>query len=56
MGIARDAVTDYGEIADPGARRVGPIHPGVILAEEFLEPMKVSAYALAKPSGCRVIG
>ena len=51
MGIARDAATDYGEIVDPGARRVGPIHPGVILAEEFLEPMKVSAYALAKAIG-----
>jgi addiction module HigA family antidote len=51
MSIARDAVTDYGEIADPRARRVGPIHPGVILAEEFLEPMKVSAYAPAKAIG-----
>lgn len=51
MAIARDAVTDYSEIADPGARRVGPIHPGVILAEEFLRPMGVSAYALAKAIG-----
>jgi antitoxin HigA-1 len=51
MGISRDAVTDYGEIVDPGARRVGPIHPGMILAEEFLEPMAVSAYALAKAIG-----
>jgi addiction module HigA family antidote len=51
MGIARDAVTDYSEIADPGARRVGPIHPGAILQEEFLEPMKISAYALAKAIG-----
>jgi antitoxin HigA-1 len=51
MGISRDAVTDYGEIVDPAARRVGPIHPGAILKEEFLEPMAVSAYALAKAIG-----
>jgi addiction module HigA family antidote len=51
MGISRDAVTDYGEIADPAARRVGPIHPGTILKEEFLEPMAISAYALAKAIG-----
>ncbi len=51
MGISRDAVTDYGDIADPAARRVGPIHPGAILKEEFLEPMGVSAYALAKAIG-----
>lgn len=51
MAISRHAVTDYGDIADPGARRVGPIHPGVILGEEFLEPMAISAYALAKAIG-----
>jgi addiction module HigA family antidote len=51
MGISRDAVTEYGEIADAAARRVGPIHPGTILKEEFLEPMDVSAYALAKAMG-----
>jgi antitoxin HigA-1 len=51
MGISRDAVTDYGDIADPAARPVGPIHPGTILKEEFLEPMGVSAYALAKAIG-----
>src|SRR5919106_6693745 len=51
MGISRDAVTDYGEIADPAARQGGPIHPGAILSEEFLEPMAVSAYALAKAIG-----
>jgi antitoxin HigA-1 len=51
MGISRGAVTDYAKIADPTARRVGPIHPGVILSEEFLEPMALSAYALAKAIG-----
>lgn len=30
------------------ARDIPPIHPGEILKEEFLEPMGVSAYRLAK--------
>lgn len=51
MGISRDAVTDYDEIVDPAARPVGPIHPGAILKEEFLEPIAISAYALAKAIG-----
>jgi addiction module HigA family antidote len=51
MGISREEVTDYGEMADPAARRVGPIHPGAILKEEFLGPMAISAYALAKAIG-----
>jgi len=29
-------------------RRLRNIHPGEILKEEFLEPMKISAYRLAK--------
>ena len=48
MSIARDAAVDYAEILDPDAERVGPIHPGAILKEEFLEPLGISAYALAK--------
>lgn len=51
MSIARDATVDYGDIIDPDAKRVGPIHPGVILAEEFLEPLGLSAYALANAIG-----
>jgi antitoxin HigA-1 len=51
MSIARYTNADYGEIADPAARRVGPIHPGAILKEEFLEPMAISAYTLAKVIG-----
>jgi len=30
------------------ARRLQPIHPGEILREEFLEPMEISQYRLAK--------
>ena len=29
-------------------RRMSPIHPGEILAQEFLEPFEVSQYRLAK--------
>jgi antitoxin HigA-1 len=48
MSIPRDAAVDYAEILDRGAERVGPIHPGTILKEEFLQPLGISAYALAK--------
>jgi antitoxin HigA-1 len=48
VSIPRDAAVDYTEIIDPDAQPVGPIHPGVILDEEFLEPLGLSAYALAQ--------
>lgn len=38
-------------IVDGGAERMSPIHPGEILLEEFLLPMKVSQYRLAKSIG-----
>jgi hypothetical protein len=37
MSIAHDDAVGYTEIIDPDAKPVGPIHPGAILAEEFLE-------------------
>ena len=30
------------------SKKLSPIHPGEILMEEFLEPMKISQYRLAK--------
>lgn len=51
MSIPRDAAVDYTEIIDPDAKPAGPIHPGVILQDEFLEPLGLSAYALAKAIG-----
>ena len=48
MSSLRDAAVDYAEIIDREARPVGPIHPGAILDEEFLKPLGLSAYALAK--------
>lgn len=29
-------------------KKIAPIHPGEILLEEFLEPMKISQYRIAK--------
>jgi addiction module HigA family antidote len=51
MSIPRDAAVDYADIIDRDERPVGPIHPGVILEEEFLRPLGLSAYALAKAIG-----
>ncbi len=51
MSIARNAAVDYADVIDRDAKAVGPIHPGVILAEEFLAPLGLSAYALAKAIG-----
>jgi addiction module HigA family antidote len=48
MSIPGDATVDYADVADPDPRPVGPIHPGAILQEEFLEPFGLSAYALAR--------
>ena len=41
----------YADIVDLDGKAVGPIHPGVILNDEFLEPLGLSAYALAKAIG-----
>jgi antitoxin HigA-1 len=51
VGIPRDDVVDYADLIDRDASPIGPIHPGVILEEEFLEPLGLSAYALAKAIG-----
>jgi antitoxin HigA-1 len=48
MSIPRDATVDYAEVIDREAAPVGPIHPGRILDEEFLAPLGLSAYALAR--------
>ena len=33
------------------AKRLAPVHPGEVLLEEFLEPMGISQYRLAKEIG-----
>ena len=37
--------------ADPNFRRLAPLHPGEMLREEFLIPLALSPYALAKAIG-----
>ena len=39
---------DFSDVADLSAGRLPRIHPGEILLEEFLKPMGISQYALAK--------
>ncbi len=35
-------------------KRLPPITPGEVLLEEFLKPLEVSQYQLAKMSACRL--
>jgi antitoxin HigA-1 len=37
------------------ARRMKPIHPGEVLKEDFMEPLGVTAYRLAKDVGVTAI-
>ncbi len=50
MAIRRDDVdqgkVDFSDVAT--GSRLPPIHPGEILRDEFLEPMDISVYKLAK--------
>jgi addiction module HigA family antidote len=39
---------DFSEVVDPTANRLPLIHPGEILHEDFLKPLGLSQYALAK--------
>jgi addiction module HigA family antidote len=52
MSIPIEDVTagrvDLVDISRPGGGRLPPLHPGEVLREEFLEPLGMSAYALAK--------
>ncbi|HLA34144.1 MAG TPA: HigA family addiction module antitoxin [Rhodocyclaceae bacterium] len=40
--------TDFSDVADLTAGRAPPIHPGEVLLEDFLKPMGISQFALAK--------
>ena len=48
MPIPRDAAVSYRDLADTSRRRTGPIHPGRILKEDWLDPLGITAYRLAK--------
>jgi len=39
---------DFSDVADMNAPRLPPTHPGEMLWEEFLQPLGISQYALAK--------
>jgi addiction module HigA family antidote len=36
------------DLVEPGGEHLAPLHPGEVLREEFLRPLRLSAYALAK--------
>ena len=52
MSIAIEDVAagrvDFDNVVEPGSERLAPLHPGEVLREEFLGPLGLSAYALAK--------
>lgn len=52
MPVPRDAAVSYRDLADTSRRRTGPVHPGRILKEDWLDPLGITAYRLAK--GIRV--
>ena len=39
---------DFSDLIEPDANRLQPIHPGEHLLEDFLKPLGLSQYALAK--------
>lgn len=39
------------ELEDSMARKLAPMHPGEVLREEFLIPLKLTPYAVAKSCG-----
>ena len=42
---------DLHDVVDPGAKAVAPTHPGEILINEFLVPLHITQYRLAKSIG-----
>lgn len=49
MPLRDDETVDLGDLTTGEAME--PIHPGAILREEFLDPLGISAYRLAKSLG-----
>jgi len=42
---------DFRDVVDPRAKSVAPTHPGGILLHEFLQPLHITQYRLAKSIG-----
>lgn len=51
MTVRRDqlAATDFSDVAS--GRRLAPVHPGDVLREDFIKPMGISRYRVAKNIG-----
>ncbi|MBK7471343.1 MAG: HigA family addiction module antidote protein [Betaproteobacteria bacterium] len=51
MGIAREKLkgTDFRDVAT--GRRLAPVHPGHVLMKDFIEPMGITRYRVAKLAG-----
>jgi addiction module HigA family antidote len=51
MSIARTALkdVDFGELVT--GRRLATVHPGVVLASDFIEPMGLTRYKVARAIG-----
>jgi addiction module HigA family antidote len=45
------AKTDFSAVATPKAKKIAPTSPGEMLREEFLKPMGITKYRLAKEIG-----
>lgn len=50
MPIAREALDsiDFAEVVEPNGAPIPPAHPGEVLLEEFMRPLGLSQYRLAK--------
>lgn len=53
MGVRIEdlAQEDFSDVAEPGAPGMAPVHPGEVLRHEFLEPLGITQYRLAKEIG-----
>jgi addiction module HigA family antidote len=55
MTISREALeagkVDLSDVIGRTPRRIAPVHPGEILREEFLDPLGITPYRLAKDIG-----
>ncbi len=51
MAIAREALKGMNFRAVSSGRRLAPVHPGEVLLEDFITPMGLTRYRVAKQSG-----
>ncbi|MBF0177867.1 MAG: HigA family addiction module antidote protein [Magnetococcales bacterium] len=53
MVIRREDVDsmDFSDVADESALSIPPTHPGEILLEDFMKPLAITQYRLAKTMG-----